>query len=104
MKQEELLQHITAKIVEKFNPKRIILFGSRARGEAREDSDYDLFIEMETEKHPVKRGVEISGLFRDRTWALDVLVYTPREAKVESGVLGTALSIIEKEGKLLYER
>ena len=37
--QEEITAEITRRIVEGFHPQRIVLFGSRARGDARADSD-----------------------------------------------------------------
>ena len=50
-----LLQEIVGKIVERFQPRRIILFGSRARGDHRRDSDLDLFVEMDTDAKPHER-------------------------------------------------
>ncbi|NLG35608.1 MAG: nucleotidyltransferase domain-containing protein, partial [Lentisphaerae bacterium] len=41
-----LIAGITDKIVRRFHPVRIVLFGSRARGDAHPDSDIDLFVEM----------------------------------------------------------
>ena len=38
------LSEIVAKIVKEIHPERIILFGSRARGDARDDSDVDLMV------------------------------------------------------------
>ncbi len=45
---EALIQHVAQTIVAEFQPRRIILFGSHARGDAGPDSDLDLFIETET--------------------------------------------------------
>ena len=99
-----LFEHITRTIVAKFNPRRIVVFGSHARGEARADSDLDLFVEMETPASPPERAVEISSAFGLRPWSLDVVVYTPEEVRRLRGINGTLLSLIEAEGKVLYER
>jgi len=103
MEERDLLDSVTRTIVEKFHPRRVVLFGSRARGEARPDSDIDLLIEMETTRTPPERAIEVSAAFGLRPWPLDVVVYTPEEAKRLRGVAGTLLSLIEREGKVLYE-
>ena len=104
MTQTELLNHVTQTIVDKFHPKRIVLFGSAARGETQKGSDVDLFIEMESDLRPPERAVEVSAVFGLRPWPLDLIVYTPNEVKRLQGRPGTLLSIIEKEGRVLYER
>ena len=104
VRSDRLLDEVTRKIVERFDPKRIVLFGSRARGEARSDSDLDLFVEMETDRRPPERAVEVASIFGLRTWPLDVVVYTPAEVERLRNVRGTLLSVIEAEGRLLYER
>ena len=104
MTQNALLEQVTRTIVERFHPKRIVLFGSHARGEAGADSDLDLFIEMHTSKRPPERAIEVSAAFGLRPWPLDVVVYTPEEVQRLRGVSGTLLSAIEKEGKVLYEQ
>ena len=98
-----LLEQVTRTIVERFHPKRILLFGSHARGDAGSDSDLDVFIEMQTSRRPPERAIEVSAAFGLRPWPLDVVVYTPEEVQRLRGVSGTLLSVIEKEGKVLYE-
>ena len=46
----------------------------------------------------------MSAIFGLRPWSLDVVVYTPEEVERLRGIHGTLLSIIETEGRLLYER
>ncbi len=104
MTQAALLDHVTKTIVERFRPKRIVVFGSHARGEAHQDSDLDLFIEMETTHRPPDRAIEVSEVFGLRPWPMDIVVYTPEEVRRLRHVNGTLLSIIEKEGKVLYEQ
>ncbi|MBM4326950.1 MAG: nucleotidyltransferase domain-containing protein [Deltaproteobacteria bacterium] len=101
---QEQLQKVAAVIAKRFNPVRIIVFGSHARGDATDDSDLDLFVEMETDRRPPERAIEVSAVFGLRPWPLDVVVYTPSEVARLRGVRGTLLSVIEAEGKVLYER
>ena len=104
MTQTALLEHVTKTIVERFHPKRIVVFGSHARGDARPDSDLDLFIEMDTPHRPPDRAIEVSEVFGLRPWSMDIVVYTPEEVRRLRHVKGTLLSVIEKEGKVLYEQ
>ncbi len=104
MTQDALLEQVTRTIVERFHPKRILLFGSHARGDAGSNSDLDVFIEMQTTRRPPERAIEVSAAFGLRPWPLDVVVYTPEEVQRLRGVSGTLLSVIEKEGKVLYEQ
>jgi predicted nucleotidyltransferase len=104
MNDTELLEQIKRTIVERFHPRRIILFGSQARGDATSESDLDLFIEMETSERPPARAVEVSSVFGLRPWSLDIVVYTPEEVRRLRNINGTLLSMIEAEGKVLYER
>jgi len=46
----------------------------------------------------------MSAIFGLRPWSLDVVVYTPEEVERLRGIHGTLLSVIEAEGRLLYER
>jgi predicted nucleotidyltransferase len=99
---DKLIKYITDTIVEHFHPRRIILFGSRARGEARADSDVDLLVEMESEKDFYQRGYELELLFSPRNWSMDLLAYTPEE--IEQQKDWSFFRQIWREGKVLYER
>ena len=100
---EAPVDEIVRRIVAACHPRRIVMFGSRARGNAALDSDLDLFVEMETDLPPPERRREICRLFGQRKWAMDVVVYTPEEAARIKDVVGTLLYVIEREGKVLYE-
>jgi len=101
---EATLQSIVRKIVDAFHPFRIILFGGRARGDQGADSDLDVFVEMETSDPPAERRVKIRRLFRPAPCGMDIVVYTPAEVAARRQSLVSLLPLIEKEGKVLYER
>ena len=101
---QAILDHITRTIVERFSPRRIVLFGSQARENAGEDSDYDIFVEMETELRPWERGAQVSLALFPRSFPLDVVVYTPAEVARLRRRVGSLLRAIEAEGSVLYER
>lgn len=97
------LTRLTEAIKDKFAPKRIILFGSRAYGEADEDSDIDLCIitdMKEKRKIDVMRAIrwEIHSLVSS---PLDILVYDEKEFEERAGLRSTLEYKIRKEGKRL---
>jgi len=98
------VDEIVRKIVGRFDPRRIVLFGSRANGKRGPETDIDLFVEMDTKLNPFERRRAISRLFGRRDWAMDVVVYTPEEVNRLKDVIGTLLYSIEREGKVLYEK
>ena len=101
MDADAVLAHVVATVVERLHPLRIVLFGSRARGDARPDSDLDLFVEMESDRRPPERAAQVAALFPLHPWPMDVVVLTPDEVRRLRGVRGTLLSMIEAEGKVL---
>ena len=78
--------------------KKIILFGSVARGEVHRGSDLDLIIIQETDKKFLSR---LEPFYRDARVAMDILVYTPEEfaAMAEGVFLKNAL----RDGVVIYE-
>jgi predicted nucleotidyltransferase len=101
---DELVQQIAKRIVQQFNPERIIAFGSYARGEHDSDSDLDLLVIMRTDKPFAERTIEVDSIFGLRDWAMDIVVYTPQEFAHQQKVWGTLAATVNAEGKVLYER
>lgn len=101
---DPLLATITRRIVDAFDPDRILLFGSRAREDTHADSDYDLLIVMDSELPPAERAMAIDELFGLRHWAMDVFVYTPAEVHRWGAQVGTVAYTAVHEGRVIYER
>ncbi len=107
-----LIAAIRDRIVERLQPEKIILFGSRAKGTASPESDIDLFLIL-NDKHPyaVLRRIDRFGsvlkLFHYRSFGLDAMVLTESEIKKihheNEGEWDLVLEILE-EGKILYDR
>lgn len=101
---DQILAEIVRRIVEKFDPERIILFGSYAYGQPHEDSDVDLFVVMESEQRQVQRDVAVSRLISPRPFPVDVIVRTPQEVEQALRKKDFFVREILERGKLLYER
>jgi predicted nucleotidyltransferase len=79
----------------------IILFGSRARGESRPESDLDLLV---IEPDFARRGEEYGRLrkeLRGLGVAIDLVIYRRREAEERRGVPGSLLHRALREGRVL---
>jgi predicted nucleotidyltransferase len=99
---ETLIREVVERIASAFKPRRIVLFGSHARGDAHPESDLDLLVEMETELEFYDRIRTVSSIFGLRRWPLDVLVYTPDEVAKMRGINGTMVDLVEREGRVVY--
>jgi predicted nucleotidyltransferase len=100
---ETLIREITDRIVEAVHPRRVMLFGSYARGDFGPHSDLDIFVEMESNEKPYERRRRIGKLFMGRWWPMDLIVFTPEEVADLRDTIGSIMPTIEREGKLLYE-
>ncbi len=105
---EALLQRMTAAIVDEADPERVILFGSRARGDAGPDSDIDLIvIEAEPFGPGRDRRAEAVRLWRALSGfrvPKDILVYSRDEVDYWRDSLNHVLARALREGTVLYER
>ncbi len=99
---EELLREIVRRIRVVGRPLQIILFGSRARGEARPDSDLDLLIIEESDLPSYRRSPRyyhaLAGVFPSK----DIVVYTPSEVAEWSSVPNAFVTTAVREGRILY--
>lgn len=95
---EEELNRILARLKKDSSIRKVILFGSMARGDVREHSDIDLIIIKETDKRFLDR---LDEFYSDAREAMDILVYTPQEFEEmrERPFVKMAL----REGRVLYE-
>jgi transcriptional regulator with XRE-family HTH domain len=96
------LPEITRRLAAAFNPTRIVLFGSQAKGRARSDSDVDLLVIVDdvTDKRALR--VAMRQALADLPIDKDILVMTHDEAVSRHGasILATAL----RDGVPLYGR
>jgi uncharacterized protein len=100
----ELINLAIGRLVKGFDPERIILFGSQARGTADDRSDADFLVITNL---IVKRRVlmlEMDRALRGLGLARDIVVLTPEEFERDRQIPGTIARSASQEGKILYER
>jgi len=101
---EDLIPDIVRRIVETAQPEKIILFGSRARGDARPDSDFDLLVIKESNEPRYRRSVPLYVALADLPAEVEVMVYTPEEVTDWSQVPQAFVTTAVREGTTIYER
>ena len=105
---EVVLDEMVAAIVQEIDPEQIYLFGSRARGDARPDSDVDLLIVEQKPFGPCRsRWKEIARIRRILSpfrIPKDILLYHADEMAKWQHSVNHLISRSLREGKLLYER
>ena len=103
MTADECIQIMTRRIVERFSPLKVLLFGSRARGDHRPDSDIDLIVVFSAIEHDRQLAVEIRKAVSGLVFAKDILVATPDEIKQSSALLDHVLHRAIPESRVLYD-
>lgn len=101
---ERLLREVVLRLVEAIDPDRIILFGSRARGEAKPNSDIDLLIIKDSPDPPHRRVVAAYRALGGFEVPTDILWRTPEEIEDWSGVRNYVATRAIREGRVLYEK
>ena len=101
--QDAALAEIVRRLVEAYQPERVYLFGSKARGDAGVDSDYDLMVVV-PEDAPAER--RRSRLAYEVLWgtgtAADVLVWTRQRFEDRLHVRASLPATVMREGRLLH--
>jgi len=100
---EQLLRDVVRRIVDVSHPRKIILFGSRARGTARAGSDLDLLVIADSGEPRHRRSAPLYGALSDIIVPMDIVVYTPREVEEWGPVAQAFVSTAVREGRVLYE-
>lgn len=99
---ERKIKEISNKIAKEYKPEKIILFGSWAWGEPRQDSDIDLFIVKKSEERRIERERQVQRLLLGTRLPIDVLVYTPEEVEKRLWLEDFFIKKIFQRGKHLY--
>jgi predicted nucleotidyltransferase len=94
------------------DPLKIILFGSYARGTAREDSDIDLMVILDNDyvaknyTERMNRFLSVERLIRDihEKFAMDILVYSKKELGIIKNNGNDFIDEVEQTGRVLYEK
>ena len=98
------LREIIDRIVRGFSPRKIILFGSRARGTAAPESDVDLLVVTDRPGSKRQQAVAIDLALADIRVAKDVLVVGAEELDRDRDVVGTIAYPAWREEIVVYER
>jgi uncharacterized protein len=101
---QPLIRRMVKRIVQRFDPEHIILFGSQARGDAGPDSDVDLLVVMDVTGNKSEKALEIHRALREFVVPMDILVTTPEDFAWRKDVVGSVEWPASKDGKIRYTR
>ncbi|MFN8474463.1 MAG: nucleotidyltransferase domain-containing protein [Anaerolineae bacterium] len=102
LEEDAKLAEIVQRLVVAYHPERIYLFGSKARGQAGPDSDYDLMVIVSEDAAPEQRTSRLAyQALRGTGTAADVLVWTWQAFNERLHLRASLPSTIIREGKLL---
>ena len=104
METDGYVEEMVRRIADRFAPLRVILFGSRAVGTARPDSDIDLLVILPHVENSRKAAVDIRRALADLPVGKDIIVSTPAEVSRFGDLVGHILRSALQEGVVLYER
>ena len=101
----ETIQEMGRMIGERFGPRRVVLFGSYARGEANVNSDVDLLVVMDSDAPRLERSVPIRRAISER-WIepVDIIVRSPMAVEKNRDRRYTLEYEAMKDGVVLYEQ
>jgi predicted nucleotidyltransferase len=101
--EEPILAEMVNRLVAELRPERIYLFGSRARGDSRPDSDYDLLVvvtasDLTAHRRDLMAFRALCGV----GVAKDVVVYTRDEFETRRRAASSLPATVLREGRLVY--
>lgn len=103
LREDENLLEIVNRLVNLFHPEKIFLFGSKARGEDGEHSDYDLMVIIKKREKPRYKLAQEAEVALWGIWeATDIIVLGKEEFERKKMVYGTLPNIVLEEGVELY--
>lgn len=100
---KKILNEVTRRIVASVKPRRVLLFGSAARGRMNSDSDLDVLVVMGGHAHRRQTAQKIYRDLRGTGIAVDIVVATEKDLREYGQSAGTVLKSALQEGRVLYE-
>lgn len=99
---DPMVERTVRVIAEAIHPQKIILFGSRAMGTARPDSDLDLLVVYGGEKSKRQVKLDIHRLLEPASFPLDLFVLSPEEMQRQRHVANTLAREVAERGITVY--
>jgi predicted nucleotidyltransferase len=100
----EEIEFIKERLIKKFDPQKVILFGSQARQDSDIHSDVDLLVLTNPNGNRRKLMIEMDRELRGLNYARDIIVLSTEEYDKDKSIVGTIARYAFLEGKVLYER
>jgi predicted nucleotidyltransferase len=100
---DETLASLTQRIVDAVYPYRVILFGSRAWGTARPDSDIDVLVIVDECEDPRERRYSVYDAAKIPWIPMDILVRTPADIETRLAMGDFFIKDIIENGRVLYK-
>lgn len=100
----KLIKDMVDKVVQEYQPEKVILFGSYAYGRPDPDSDIDLLIIKQTQERPIDRRVAVIRIIYDPSLRVPVepIVLTPGEIRLRQEIGDPFLEEVLTKGEVLY--
>ncbi|HEY3317757.1 MAG TPA: nucleotidyltransferase domain-containing protein [Coriobacteriia bacterium] len=103
MRDDGILEEAKRRLVVELKPSRVYLFGSRARGNASADSDYDFYIVVPAgEERPLRRARRAYRALRGLNISKDIVVSTDERFDRMRKIAASLEHEVASEGVLLY--
>lgn len=100
---QEKLDDLVGRLAQAYQPERIYLFGSHARGDAGKDSDLDLLVVVHDSAPPERRRSRLAyEALRGTGTAADILVCTHRHFEERLRIRSSLPALVAREGRLVY--
>ena len=104
MTTDTVIETMVERIVGRFQPARMLLFGSACARHANRWSDVDLLVVMEEVTDKRRAAVEMGRVLSDLPVSKDIIVTTPEEIARRGHLVGSVIRAALRDGKVVYER
>ena len=101
---DKTLEKIIQKILEVIIPDKIILFGSRVKGTAREDSDYDLLVIKSNIENKRELNKKLYRNMLGTNASVDIILESPEVIEEYKDAVGFIYKFALNEGKVVYAK